>query len=1243
MDDRAMTGRRLNVYWPKDRCWYSGTIDDYNGKKHHVTYDDGDKEWLNLANEEYLFLPRGNEGVAQPKAVPTVSMSDAPEDDESGSEYQQSEESSDDNAMDVDSESDLSDEEEVEEVLAGKKRKRAARARGQVQKKKQVTPSSRIATHTAKAATPGCTGAGTITPMGMTTPMDRTTPVRADAGSVLQKALDSAMHTTGQRTGMVSPIICGVDVNRSQDSHKFSDQDSLRFPFLTPEKIRDSEHRRPGDPGYNPATVHVPKDWLKEKATAGRQQWWEIKAKNFDAVLLFKMGKFYEMFEMDAHVGADVLGLQYMKGDTPHCGFPEAAYHQMAESLARVGYKVVVVEQTETPDQLKLRNEKLRAMGKQQAKVVRREKVAVLTKGTLRDAEMVQAHPDPAYLMSVIEMEKSPGSEGCCRVGVCAVDVASVHLFLGEFNDDELSSKLRTHLAALQPVEVLVPNDNDRLRPSVKQLLKTCLRNPRINIFPMGLEGFSPHSQVTDTLSQYFDFSDTSQGPTEEKPHLPDQLKEIVANPESHKATLEALGAVVNFLKAGLLDKAVIPLARFELLPNASDRSVQPTESAEVAMPKHVLLDSSALENLEVLENSNGGTKGSLLATLDHCVTPFGRRLLRQWLCRPLGQVAQICERQQAVQDLLKVAGGAAIQARKAFSGVGDLERALARLHASTLEGAHCGREAEHVVLYEDAARRKVRALVAALKGLQRVQAGIAAFQPVVNSLKSSLLRSLVTPGDKFPEMDEPLKELLNAANWDEAEQNGRVIAVQGAVPEYDAAKATVSNAHKELQDYLQEVRSIFRCGKDVRYVSITKQSHLIEVPQAYIKRVPHDFELAAQRKGFNRYMSPELRDLVAKLEEAEEQCETELSNILQALVKRFISQCSLWSTAVEVTSQLDALMSLASASANMDGAMCCPTFVTDSPSGAPTFKAKALRHPCSIRTGGGGFVPNDVELGGPSAPALLLTGPNMGGKSTLLRQVCLAVLMAQVGTLVPAESLELSPVDSIFVRMGARDHILSGQSTFFVELSETATMLNQATSRSLVALDELGRGTATSDGAAIASAVLQHLTSTICCRALFATHYHALSQEHQHNPAVAIKHMACHVSCTEGEGGAGSRVDEVTFLYRVARGPCPKSYGTNVARLAGLPEGVLMKASRISAQMENDRVGRLANDAMDVDESSEAPQGQPPHHTSDVSANLQIIAAQLHSFCGKKVENAPAAEGCSGLRSLLAQIREAN
>jgi len=705
-----------------------------------------------------------------------------------------------------------------------------------------------------------------------------------------------------------------------------------------------------------------------------------------------------------------------------------------------------------------------------------------------------------------------------------------------------------------------------------------------------------------------------------------------VKNKDGNAAVASALGGCLAYLNDGMLDKQVMAARRFELVSEAYgvgsgggnnrtskndgdvDDSGVTSDNEDIKRllgnkVKHMSLDGAALENLEVLENTEGKLNGTLLAAVDNCVTPAGRRRLRQWLCRPLFSIKDITARQDAIADLMGPAADGAVTARRNFSGLADLERSIARLAAA---GAGCGsgRDAPHVVLYEDASKKRVQAFSSAIKGLAAIQdAMMKGFQDLLtnNSITSLLLTQLVTPGLSFPAMKLPLEELLTATDWSAAEHSGRVVPEQGVDQVYDSVVKAVEAVEQELEDYLKEVKDHMVSGvpnkSHIKYVSLMKESHVIEVPES--AKVPADWEPMQGKKGVKRYSNTILKELAKELESAKDAVEAAQSGILQGLVVKFAQNRNTWLAAVECMAHLDALMALAVAGSCGSGPMCRPTFLPFPPSSSsasscdantiattPLFRAKSLRHPAEISglAGEGNFVPNDIQMGSihcgtngtnasPSPGFIVLTGPNMGGKSTLMRQVCLASLLAQVGAWVPAASLEMSPVDAIFVRMGARDRIMLGQSTFFVELSETAGALARATQNSLVALDELGRGTATTDGAAIASAVLDHFASTVKCRGIFATHYHHIADSHAEDAAVAIKHMACKVTTPQNttnddddDEGGGGVVEQVTFLYKLTQGACPKSYGVNVARLAGLPESIVKRAAVVSSQTQKER-----------------------------------------------------------------------
>lgn len=492
------------------------------------------------------------------------------------------------------------------------------------------------------------------------------------------------------------------------------------------------------------------------------------------------------------------------------------------------------------------------------------------------------------------------------------------------------------------------------------------------------------------------------------------------------------------------------------------------------------------------------------------------------------------------------------------------MERLLARVFSSS---EACGRNANKVVLYEDAAKKQLQEFISALRGCELLVEAFSSLGVLLENTESRQLVHLLTPGKGLPEVSSILRHLKDAFDWVEASNSGRIIPREGVDMEYDSACNKIKEIESNLMKHLKEQRKLLG-ESSITYVNIGKESYLLEVPESLRGKVPADYELRSSKKGFFRYWTPKIKKLVSELSQAESEKESALKSILHRLIRRFCEHQDKWRQLISSTAEMDVLISLAIATDYYEGPACRPVFkVSSDSSKEPCLSAEGLGHPMlrSDSLGKGTFVPNDVGIGGSAnASFILLTGPNMGGKSTLLRQVCLAVILAQIGADVPAESFQLSPVDRIFVRMGAKDHIMAGQSTFLTELSETASMLSSATRNSLVALDELGRGTSTSDGQAIAESVLDHFIHKVHCLGMFSTHYHHLAVNYRNDPGVSLCHMACQV----GDGADG--MEEVTFLYRLTPGPCPKSYGVNVARLAGLPECILQKAASRSRKFEH-------------------------------------------------------------------------
>ena len=772
-------------------------------------------------------------------------------------------------------------------------------------------------------------------------------------------------------------------------------------------------------------------------------------------------------------------------------------------------------------------------------------------------------------------------------LGVAFVDAATGHFHVGQCVDDAQHSCLRTLLAQLRPDEILV--DEARLSRGAYTLLRraVCARDPaprtahcaprtahpapRTQV-PEGLFNSLPaksfwHSRAAAEKALadggYFRSADgTDTG-------WPDALcKAAEATPVA--LGLAAFGGCASYLKRLLLDQQLLSMRHMSTwTPTDGDGGAGGGAS--------LVLDSKALDNLEIFENSSDrSSRGTLFAILDRCASPFGKRTLRRWLCAPPRDVCDITERQESVGALMghtELCAGLSKTLRK----LPDLERLLARVH--TFSVAQSANNATH---YTDVGRARLAELIKTLEGFEALQAAVTHAQPEASELADAApaLAAALTVGDGFPDLRELLGAFRSAFDWAQAKAEGRVIPSRGVDDVYDgaadavkAAKAGIDAICRQWQHELAD-RSIELWSA----AGSPTEPFQLAVSEETLKRrgTPAEFTQMSSKKGTKRFWTPDLKGAVGAYLSAKEALDAALASSARRLYARFSSHFAYWHRAVSVAADLDCLMSLAAVSGAPG--MCRPAFTPAGPDVAPFLRIRGGVNICvqAALGGAGQCIPNDISIGHPPADAdnadndndnaeaplmLLVTGPNMGGKSTLLRQACLTALMAHLGCHVPARACALTPVDRIFTRVGANDAIMAGLSTFRVELEETAAILQHATKDSIVILDELGRGTATFDGMAIAHAVLGHLIGHTACRSLFATHYHALTREFEApNGRVALYHMACAVD-------EASRA--VTFLYTFARGACHRSHGVNVARLAGLPEGVLELAAAKSSELE--------------------------------------------------------------------------
>ncbi|CAM9452412.1 unnamed protein product [Ectocarpus sp. 13 AM-2016] len=1266
-DSEKLLGKRIKVFWRDDNNWYFGKVIDYEHGKHLIHYDDGDKEKLVLKNEKFELAHEVNESEPKPPKKKRAKVIEDDDDDEAEWNQDELEDSGGDDDSAYENEGNESEDDDAESDDSDA----PVTPRG-----KKSTPSKKKRSGQAAPSRPGGSGAkrlkktSDLASYAITDTVSPGSGARGATGNASGRSLQSPVSTPTVRSsphssrpfvGLSSPASpptpkapAGIPLPEGVlDTGRHSHHS---FDWLYKNRV-DANRRRPDDPLYNPRTLYVPPSFLS-KETPAMVQWWKFKSQNMDTVLFFKVGKFYELFHIDADVGMQELDLIYMKGEKAHSGFPEISYGKFADGLVSKGYRVARVEQVETPDMLKARNASVGRNGTKD-KVVKRELCSILSRGTRTYCFLddVSSTPDGSprsvnMILSIKETavdalsEGGPGSPGSadadgppaavCEYGVCMVDATTATFSLGQFADDPARSRLRTLLAQQLPVEIVMEKDN--LSETTLHMIKCMAPLASHMILHKGTEFWDASRTVQELKNRrYFrnesnakDKSNADDGKGSNVEDWPPILRAVVEGGKDGALALSALGGATWHTRRALIDHDLLSMRRFVAYipsdikqpdsnaapstPNDSQEagdlpsaSSLPGSSAQTLSQSHMVLDGVSLSNLEVLRNSSdGGEKGSLWAFVNRCSTAFGRRLLKDWVLKPLLFPTHINGRLDAVSELAGDLSPEADASRALLKKLPDVERLLSRVHSMASKHRSSEHPESRAIMYEDTkySIRKVNDFLSVLDGLEKADGLPEIFKSA--SVESALLRKCViskSKGGQFPDMSSAISYFRNAFDAGTSKKKGLIELKPGVDKDFDKIKVgdlyfvwpflaqmDIEEIKSELDGHLREQRKRLGCS-DAEYWHSAKEKYQIQVPERFLSknRQPSDYELKSKKKGALRFWTPFIKDHLEQLAAAEQRLGDAQRDQMRGLFAKFDEHRELWASAVRCLSHLDAVLSLAEVSAQPGFSR--PQF-HDGASTPSFIRLKNARHPCLAQTyQGGEYIPNDATLGAapagisddaPAAPnMLLLTGPNMGGKSTLLRQTCLVAILAQVGCFVPADEAHLTPLDRIFTRVGASDRILAGQSTFFVELSETANILHHATSRSLVILDELGRGTSTFDGTAIAHAVAHYLVKSAKCLAMFATHYHSLVEDWGHHSEVALGHMSCLVEDNGGE-------QRVTFLYKLAPGPCPKSFGINVARLAQLPDAVISAAQLKSEEFERalslqhsavagDEKGRLA------------------------------------------------------------------
>ena len=852
---------------------------------------------------------------------------------------------------------------------------------------------------------------------------------------------------------------------------------------------------------------------MTEPSTPLMRQYAAIKKQHPSALLFFRLGDFYELFFDDAVLAARELQITLTSRNkekgiaVPMCGVPHHAAEGYISKLIRKGFKVAICEQVEDPRVAK--------------KLVRREVTRVVTPGTAADSSLNSEENN--FLAAIAGAGE--------RVGFAALDLSTGEFRATEFQGEDAAKRIQEEIQQLRPKEVLYGSTAPLFEwgRSRGDGSKPALSN---------VEGSRPGRPSGGSAG----YAET---PLDDWIFAPDHAIPLL---ENHFGVLSLEGF-------GLSGKPAAATAAGAILYYV--RSTQRGTLSHVdrigfyERQTCLVLDAVTVRNLELIEQLFAGADAgvTLFRSIDATVTPMGKRLLRSWLLRPSIELNEINSRLDAVESQVKATVGRE-ELRRALDGILDLERLLSRV---TLETAN-----PRDVLALSASLAKLPAVRRALEqfgAVVPVAAADSAAQTETASPKAASPNRLSTLHSSVDELSD-LRQRIDRAIIPEPPislSDGGVIQ-SGVDPELDQLRDLSRNSKQFLAQIEQRERQ--RTGVaslKVKFNSIF--GYYLEVSKANLHLVPADYERKQTLVNAERFTTPELKEYESKILDAQEKIVDIERRLFAELRSAIAGEARRIRQTALALAEIDVLAALAQIAALRN---YCRPKLDDS----ADIEIVEGRHPVIEQQelgSGERFVPNDLYLNSTAHAILVLTGPNMGGKSTYLRQAALITILAQMGSFVPARSARLGLVDRVFTRIGASDNLARGRSTFMIEMTETAAILHTATARSLILLDEVGRGTSTYDGLAIAWAAVEYIHSRTRAKTLFATHYFELTELAEQLSGVKNYHVAVK------ETGGG-----IVFLRKVEPGAADRSYGIEVAKLAGLPHEVIVRAREILAEHEN-------------------------------------------------------------------------
>ncbi|XP_059772647.1 DNA mismatch repair protein Msh3 isoform X1 [Balaenoptera ricei] len=858
-------------------------------------------------------------------------------------------------------------------------------------------------------------------------------------------------------------------------------------------------------------------------------QYLEMKQQQKDAILCVECGYKYRFFGEDAEIAARELNIYcHLDHNFMTASIPTHRLFVHVRRLVAKGYKVGVVKQTETAA--------LKAIGDNKSSVFSRKLTALYTKSTLIGEDVnplvklddavnvdeIMTDTSTSYLLCICENKENvkDKKKGNVFIGLVGVQPATGEVVFDSFQDSASRTELETRILCLQPVELLLPSDlSEQTEMLIHKATAVSVRDDRIRVERMD--------------SMCFEYSHAFQEVTEF------YAKDVVDGSQSfsgiinlEKPVICSLAAIIRYLKEFNLEKVLSKPKNFKQL------------SGEM---EFMTINGTTLRNLEILQNQTDmKTKGSLFWVLDHTKTSFGRRKLKKWVTQPLLKLREINARLDAVSEVLHSESSVFGQIENHLRKLPDIERGLCSIYHKK-----CSTQEFFLIV----------------KTLYHLKSEFQALTPAVNShVQSELLQTFIS---EIPELLSPVEHYLKILNEQAAKIGDKTELFKDLshFPLIKKRKDEIQEVTDKIQTHLQEIRKILK-NPSAQYVTVSGQEFMIEVKNSAVSCIPTDWVKVGSTKAVSRFHSPFIVENYRHLNQLREQlvldCSAEWLDFLENFSEHYHSLCK----AVHHLATVDCIFSLAKVA--KQGDYCRPTLQEER-----KIIIKNGRHPViNVLLGEQDqYVPNSTNLLGDSERVMIITGPNMGGKSSYIKQVALITIMAQIGSYVPAEEATIGIVDGIFTRMGAADNIYKGQSTFMEELADTAEIIRKATSQSLVILDELGRGTSTHDGIAIAYATLEHFIRDVKSLTLFVTHYPPVCElEKSYSQQVGNYHMGFLVNEDESKQDPGEEdqvPDFVTFLYQITRGVAARSYGLNVAKLADVPGEILKKAASKSKELE--------------------------------------------------------------------------